>query len=118
MSRFCRCAMSDQSEDFRKPVTVTLPAHHWVAVLAVLEGGLRQKIMPQWEALKKGGVKADDLSAEQRAALTAPIFARAALVKALYEAGVMTAEANLQFGTQALDAIMKRFQNEKGDTRP
>lgn len=98
-----------------KPVSVVLPARYWITVLALVDAGVREISLPQFEKLKKEGRKPDDLSLEMRAALTGPVFARAAIVKALHEAGVMTPEANFQHGTDALMALIKRFQNEQRD---
>jgi len=55
------------------------------------------------------------LSDAEKAALSGPIFARAAIVKRLHEAGIMTAEANLQLGNDAIMALIERLKNELED---
>ncbi len=77
--------------------------------MAMVEAGVQDKILPEWESFRKRSKKAGDLTDAQRMALTAPIFARAALVTALHEAGIVTPEANFQHGAGALHALMQRL---------
>ena len=107
--------MSAQKTDGGKPITVSLPARYWIAVLAMLDRGVRETVAPQLNELKKKGVAPKDLSPELKSALMGPVFARGEIVKTLHEAGVMTAEANFEFGTDALMALVKRYQNERGE---
>jgi len=104
-----------QPANDRNPVAVTLAGRHWITVLASLDLALQSRVLPEWELLKKRGMRPESLSEVQRIALTAPIFARAAIATALHEAGIVTAETNLQAGTDALNAIMRRFENERSD---
>ena len=98
-----------------KPITVTLPARYWIAVLALVDRGVSEAVAPQLEALRKQGKQPKDLTDEQGAVLMGPVFARGEIVKMLHEAGVMTPEANMEFGTDALMALVKRMQNERGE---
>lgn len=104
----------DRSNDW-EPVSVSLPGRYWITILALVDTAVREISAPQLEELKKQGKKMEDVSDEMRAALSGPIFARGAIVKALHEAGIMTAEANFQHGTDALMALIKRLHNELGD---
>lgn len=105
-----------ESSDW-KQISVSLPARYWVAVLALVDAGVREISAPQLEALKKRGAKLEEVSDPLKAVVSGPIFARAAIVKALHEGGIMTTEANFQHGTDALVALIKRFQNERGDAK-
>ncbi|HVU23629.1 MAG TPA: hypothetical protein VHE13_05840 [Opitutus sp.] len=107
--------MSEPGADDRKPVQVSLPVRHWIVVLALVEAAVHDKIMPEWDQLRKRGATADDLPESERTALTGPIFARAAIVKALHAAGIMTAEANMLHGSDALNALIRRYQNDHDD---
>lgn len=107
--------MSAPQPNDRTPVAISLPARYWITVLALVDLGIQSTILPEWEALKKRGAHANDLSDEQRIALSGPIFARAAIVTALHQAGVMTPEANLQHGSDALRAMLRRFENDQNN---
>lgn len=82
-----------------------------------MDAGVQEISAPRMEELKKQGVRIDELPDHTKAVLSGPIFARGAIVKALHEAGIMTAEANFQHGTDALMALIKRFQNERGNPK-
>jgi hypothetical protein len=106
--------MSSEKSDDWKPIAVSLPARYWISVLAMVDHGVSEVVAPQLEALRKKGVQPKDLPDESKAALMGPVFARGEIVKSLHAAGIVTAEANLQFGTDALMALVRRFENEQG----
>ena len=109
--------MADEKNRDWEPVAVTLPARYWISVLALVDSGVRETIAPKLEEFRRQGKNPKDLSDEFKAALMGPIFARGEIVKTLHRAGIMTAEANLQFGTDALMALVRRFQQEDGEPK-
>lgn len=104
--------MSDDKTDDWNPIAVTLPARYWITVLALVDVGVRETVAPKLEELRRQGANPKQLPDELKAALMGPIFARGEIVKTLHQAGIMTAEANLEFGTDALTALVRRFQSE------
>ena len=107
--------MSQPENDDWKPIAVTLPARYSIAVLALVDRGVTETIAPKLKDLRKQGAQPKKLPNELKAALMGPVFARGEIVKALHVAGIMTPEANMEFGTDALMALVKRDQNEHGD---
>lgn len=107
--------MNEEKADDWNPISVTLPARYWITVLALVDRGVTETIAPRLEELKKQGAQPSQLSPELRAALMGPVFARGEIVKTLHKAGIITPEANLEFGTNALMALIRRMQNERGE---
>jgi hypothetical protein len=97
-------------------ISVTLPARYWIVVLGLVDFGVRQNVAPKLDELRKQGIQPSQLPDELKAALMGPVFARGEIVKTLHQAGVMTPEANLEFGSDALTALIRRFQNERGES--
>lgn len=107
--------MSSPEKDDWRPIAVTLPARYWITVLALVDRGATETIAPKLKALREQGTQPKQLPDDLKAALMGPVFARAEIVKTLHAAGIMTPEANLGFGTDALMTLVRRFQNEHGD---
>lgn len=107
--------MSAENSTDWKPISVSLPARYWIGVLALVDRGVRETVAPRLDSLRKEGLSPQQLPDVEKAALMGPLFARGEIVKALHHAGIVTAEANLQMGTDALTALIRRYQNEHGN---
>lgn len=107
--------MSDEKTDDFKQIAVSLPARYWITVLGLADVFIRDKVEPQMKALQKKGAKPNDIPDATSAVLMGPLFARAAIVDALCEAGIMTPDAKASVGTDKLMEMAKYyFDKQRG----
>lgn len=92
---------SEQADKDGIQISVDLNSRYWVAILALLENEIGE--LPKLlEKLRRESKQPDDLNEGERVAVAYPLIARAKIVDALSEAGIMTQEAKNKAGIEAL----------------
>src|SRR5438132_9110951 len=104
--------MSKESKDKHEEQTIriALSERHWVALLAMVEGYIRQTAIPEIEKLKKKGIRLEDIDDTQATALAGPLIIRGIIVKELAASGVMKPEADERMG---IDTILEGTEEFK-----
>src|SRR4051794_16928751 len=102
-----------ENAKFVDPVSVEMPARHWVAVMHALNHIITEHLKPKIEEMRAAGIDVKSLPREEITALSGPIIALGNITTAMHAAGQVTDEANEKFGVDKLKEWVRRA-NEEG----